>query len=73
MDEGILKDNPNDNEALIYRGQLQIRTGDASGAIATLQTAVKNDPSNGLAHYHLGAGFEQLRNPESAESEYEEA
>src|ERR1017187_3036204 len=73
LNEEILKNNPSDNEALIYRGQLQIRGGDANGAITTLQTVVKNDPGNGLAHYHLGVGFEQLGNLESAESELREA
>ena len=72
LDEEILKGNPNDDEALIYRGQLQIQRGDANAATTTLQTVVKNDPSNGLAHYHLGIGFEQLGNLETAESEYRE-
>jgi tetratricopeptide (TPR) repeat protein len=73
LNEEILKGNPNDTEALIYRGQLQIRAGDANGATTTLQTVVKNDPGNGLAHYHLGVGFQQSGNLESAESEYREA
>jgi len=73
LDEEILKSSPNDNEALIYRGQLQLRSGDAGGAASTLQTVTKNDPNNAVAHYHLGAAFQESGNLERAESEWREA
>ncbi|MGA9903324.1 MAG: tetratricopeptide repeat protein, partial [Terriglobales bacterium] len=73
LDDEILKDNPNDTEALIDRGELQIRAGDASGATTTLQTVTKNDPNNGLAHYHLGTALQKSGNTEGAESEWREA
>jgi len=73
LDDEVLKADPDDNEALIYRGQLQIRAGDANGATATLQTVTKNDPNNAVAHYHLGAAFQELGNLERTESEWREA
>ena len=73
LDDEVLQADPSDNEALVYRGQLQIRAGDANGAAATLQTVIKNDPNNGVAHYHLGAALQEQGNLESAESEWREA
>ena len=70
LDEDILKAYPNDNEALIYRGQLQTRAGEANSAIGTLQTVIKNDPNNGVAHYHLGVAFQKTGNLQGAESEW---
>ncbi len=73
VDDEVLKASPNDNVALIYRGQLQGLTGDPNGALETLQTATKNDSKDAAAHYHLGEIFEKLGNLESAESEWREA
>ena len=73
LNDEILKGNANDAEALVYRGQIQIRDGHAREATETLQTAVKNDPDNGVAHYHLGIAFDLLGNLERAESEWREA
>jgi len=62
LDDEILKDSPTDTEALIYRGQIQIRQGHPQNAIETLQTALKNDPDNAVAHHHLGAAYDLLGN-----------
>jgi tetratricopeptide (TPR) repeat protein len=73
LDEEILKASPNDNDALLYRGQLEVQAGNANGAIATLQTVVKNDPNNAAAHYQLGVAFQKLGNLENTESEWRDA
>ncbi|MGA7299193.1 MAG: tetratricopeptide repeat protein, partial [Candidatus Sulfotelmatobacter sp.] len=73
LNDEILKSNPNDNEALIDRGELQLHAGDASGAANTLQTVIKNDPSNAQAHYHLAIALQKLGNLENAEGELREA
>lgn len=73
VDDEILKADPNDNEGLIFKGQLQTQSGDVSTAIATLQTVLKNDPSNGLAHYCLGVAFQKSANPEASEREWRDA
>lgn len=70
LDDQILKTNPHDNDALIYRGQLEIAAGDADGATRTLQTVIKNDPNNAAAHYQLGVAFQKSGNLESAKSEW---
>jgi len=73
LDAEILKANPHDVDALIYRAQIQLRQNDASGAVDSLQTALRNDPDNAVAHYHLGLAFDQQHNEGRAESEWREA
>jgi tetratricopeptide (TPR) repeat protein len=73
LDAEVLKANPNDNDALVYRSQSQISNGHANDAIAALETVIKNDPGNGEAHYVLGIGYEKLGNIERAESEWRDA
>ncbi len=73
LNDEILKGNAEDEEALIFRGQIQIRDGHANDATQTLQTAIKNDPDNAVAHYHLGMAFEQLGDLARAESEWQNA
>lgn len=74
LNDEILKESPNDQDALVYRSQMQISWGDLDRAIDTLQTVVKNDPRNSLAHFALGVAFErQGTHIEHAESEWREA
>jgi cellulose synthase operon protein C len=73
LDAEILKANPSDNDALVYRSQIEISNGHASEATTILETVLKNDPSNSEAHYVLGVGFENLGNLERAQSEWREA
>src|SRR5256712_84790 len=73
LNDEVLKVNPNDSEALVYRGQIQIRDGHVNDATETLQAAIKSDPNNGVAHYHLGLAFDQLGNLARAESEWRDA
>jgi len=61
LNDEVLKANANDTEALVYRGQIQVRDGHARDAAETLENALKNDPDNGVAHYHLGIAFDLLR------------
>src|ERR1700722_4045083 len=73
LDAQILKANPHDSEALVYRSQIQISNGVTNDAVAALETVVKDDPSNSEAHYVLGVAFKKLRNAERAEYEWREA
>ena len=73
LNDQILKTNPRDIEGLIYRGQIQIRHNDAAGAVETLQSALKNDPNNAIAHYQLGIALNLQQSAERAEAEWREA
>ncbi len=73
LNDAILKTNSRDIDALIYRGQIQIRRNDDGGAVDSLQEALKNDPDNAIAHYQLGIAFDQQHNDGRAEAEWREA
>jgi len=73
LDDEILKANPSDVDALIYRGQICNSKGDSGTAIGALQSAIQNQPGNGVAHYHLGIAYDHAGNLERAEGEWREA
>jgi tetratricopeptide (TPR) repeat protein len=73
LNNEVLKANPRDVDALVYRGQVQLRNGTASDAVNSLQSALQNDPDNAVAHYQLGIAFDQQHNDARAESEWREA
>jgi Flp pilus assembly protein TadD len=73
LNDDILKVNPQAATFLVYRGQVQIRRGEFDAAVASLQTALRNEPDNAVAHYQLGIAFDRLGDETRAESEWREA
>src|SRR5258708_25537203 len=73
LNDELLKAAPRDAEALIYRGQVQLRQNNSRGAVDSLQQAVKSDSNNAVAHYQLGLAFEMQHDEAQAESELTEA
>jgi cellulose synthase operon protein C len=73
LNDELLKKNPNDSTALVYRGEIQVRDRHPRDAADTLQLAIKNDPENGVAHYQLGLAFDGLGNLSRAENEWRDA
>ena len=73
LNDEILKLNGGDPESLVYRGQILLRQDKAADAINVLQTAIKNDPNNAIAHFHYGTALYQQGSPVQAESEWREA
>jgi len=73
LNDAILKTNPRDVEALVYKGQIQLRRNDAAGASASLHSALQNDPDNAVAHYQLGLALAQQNNENQAEAEWRDA
>jgi tetratricopeptide (TPR) repeat protein len=69
LNDEILKANPREADALVYRGEMQLQKGDTAGAVDSLQAAIKNDSGNAVAHYRLGLAFEAQHNDAQAESE----
>ena len=73
LDNEMLKSNPRDVDALVFKGQLQLRRNDSGGAADSLQSALRNDRENAVAHYQLGLAYAQQQNEGRAESEWREA
>jgi tetratricopeptide (TPR) repeat protein len=73
LNDSALRTSPGDVESLIERGQIQTAEGHSNDAVQTLQAAIKNDPNNGLAYYHLGIAFDRLKNPGLAEKAWQDA
>ncbi|HEX8817736.1 MAG TPA: tetratricopeptide repeat protein [Terriglobales bacterium] len=70
LNNELLKGDPNLNDALIYRSQMQIGKGDLKDATATLQAVLKKDPNNSEGHYVLGVAFEKAGDLQQAETEW---
>jgi tetratricopeptide (TPR) repeat protein len=70
LNDDVLKSNPSDVDALVYKAQVQIRRNDAAGAVDSLQHALRNDPDNAIAHYQMGIALRQQGNDAQAESEW---
>lgn len=73
LNDQILKTTPRDVDALVYRGQIQLRQNNASGAVDSLQNALNNDPNNAVAHYQLGLAFAQQHDDDRAQAQWSEA
>jgi tetratricopeptide (TPR) repeat protein len=73
LSDEILKSSPRETDALVFKGQIQLRQNNAAAAVETLQRALSEDRDNAVAHYQLGLAFDQQRNESRAESQWREA
>jgi tetratricopeptide (TPR) repeat protein len=73
LNDEVVKTKPDDQDAQIYKGEIEIRSGKASNAVNTLQAVLKNDPDNAVAHYQQGLAFDELGNTNRAETEWRDA
>ena len=73
LNDEILKSAPRDTDALVSKGQIQIRQNHPDAAVDTLQSALQNDPDNAVAHYQLGLAFDQQHDTTRAEAEWRKA
>ncbi len=73
LNDEVLKAKPDDEDAQIYKGEIEIRSGKPSDAINTLQPVLKNNPDNGVAHYQQGLAYDELGNTNRAEQEWRDA
>src|SRR5437870_12548369 len=53
LNDELVKANHSDVDTLESRVQIETRDGHLNDAADTVQTAIKNDPDNGVAHYHM--------------------
>jgi tetratricopeptide (TPR) repeat protein len=70
LNDEVVKAKPDDPDAQVFKGEIEIGSGKTSDAINTLQAVLKNDPDNAVAHLKLGLAFDQLGNTNRAEAEW---
>ena len=57
LTDEMLKSSPQDDGALVLRGQILLQTGKVNDALQTLQLSVKDNPANAFGHYQLGMAY----------------
>jgi len=73
LTEELLSSKVKDRDALMFRGQIQLRRGKVNEAIQTLQSAIANNPNLAAAHYQLGLALNQRGERDRAMSEWQQA
>ena len=66
----VLADQPDNAEALAFKGWFQLQSGDGQGVV-TLVDAAEADPSYPATHAFLAVAFERLGRPDTARQEIE--
>jgi tetratricopeptide (TPR) repeat protein len=65
-ENGLFPGPTADASAMIQTAERQFNAGNYSGAIATLQSAVSQNPSSGEAYYWLGRSYYEIRDYDNA-------
>ncbi len=73
LNNQILKDNPNDNDARGLAATFLLDKGDINRALAELQAVVTNAPDNPVARYNLGRAHAARGEWEQARQQFEKA
>ena len=68
----LVKEQPGNIDAQIYKAEINVRDGKSSEAVTTLENVLKTDPDNAVAHYQFGLALDQLGNAARAEAEWRE-
>src|SRR6267378_3660993 len=73
LNDVILRKTPQDAEASILQGQIQLRQKKVDESVQSLQQALRYAPENAMGHYQLGAAFQLKGSTQQAKSEWREA
>ena len=73
VNDEILKENPNDNDALGLKASLLLDQGDVTKALLDLQQVVTHAPDNPVAHYNLGRAYVLHNESEQARQQFQKA
>jgi len=73
LNNEVLKVQPSDLDAQIYKAEIQLRQAKPADAVDTLQNVLKSDPGSAVAHYQLGVALDLMGNLPRAEAEWREA
>jgi tetratricopeptide (TPR) repeat protein len=69
----VLKENPNDNDALGVKATLLLDKGDVTHALADLQQVVTHAPDNFVARFNLGRAYVLHNEVEQARQQFQKA
>ena len=69
----ILKEHPDDTDALAFGATILVEKGEAAAAIIVLQQVIERAPDNPVAHFNLGQAYAAQHNDVAARREMEEA
>ena len=73
LNEATLKSKPTDDDALTFRGEIQLRRNQLNEAVQTLQAVVTRNPDMAVAHYQLGLALSALGELNRAATEWQQA
>ena len=73
LNESLLGSKSKDDEALTFRGEIQLRRNQANEAVQTLQAVVTKNPGMAVAHYQLGLALDRLGELDRAGTEWQQA
>jgi tetratricopeptide (TPR) repeat protein len=73
LNDRILKDQPNDADALARQGEFALQTGEVSKAIASLDALLQRAPDHPRAHYDMGRALVAANRVEAARVQFTEA
>jgi cellulose synthase operon protein C len=73
LNELLLSAKAKDDEALTFRGEIQLRRNQVNQAVQTLQAVVTRNPGMAVAHHQLGLALDQLGELDRAGAEWQQA
>jgi tetratricopeptide (TPR) repeat protein len=73
LNDELIKSAPQDAEALVLKGEIQLQRGRADESVETLQKALHIFSENAFGHYQMGLALRQKGKSQEAESEFREA
>jgi tetratricopeptide (TPR) repeat protein len=73
LNNELLKRAPQDIEAQVLKGEIELRQGKVDHSIQTLQNVLSAAPENAFGHYQMGLALQQKGKTQEAESELRQA
>jgi cellulose synthase operon protein C len=73
LSDELLKRAPQDSDALVLKGEIQLQQGKVDDSIQTLQNALHISSVNAFGHYQMGLALQQKGKAQEAERELREA
>ena len=73
LNDRILKDQPNDADALARQGEFALQNGETAKAIASLEALLRRVPNHPRGHYNLGRALFAAKQVEAARVQFTEA